>query len=109
MNTRFPRFSGPKDTSQRIAARAPDDFIAIAEPDGIIGPSCCCPASPVVRVLLPPTPRRPHYTDLLLCGHHFRASRQALDACGAIVVELPNVPDDVVEAFLEPVPAQCHD
>lgn len=106
MNTRFSRFPGANDSSQRIAVRPPDDIIPMAEPDEIIRQSCCCPASPVVRVLLPPTPQRPHYTDLLLCGHHLRASRQGLDACGAIIIELPHVPDDIADAFLERIPEQ---
>jgi hypothetical protein len=45
--------------------------------------SCCCPARPAVLVVMPPVPSRPHETDLLLCEHHFRASRQALAAAGA--------------------------
>lgn len=45
--------------------------------------SCCCPARPAVQVIMPPVPDRPHETDLLLCDHHFRASREALAAAGA--------------------------
>jgi hypothetical protein len=51
--------------------------------------SCCCPAQPVVRVIMPPTPRRRHSVDLLLCGHHYRVSRQALAAAGAHIEYLP--------------------
>lgn len=47
--------------------------------------SCCCPAHPAVVVLIPPSPGRSHRTDLLLCRHHYRASRQALAAAGAIL------------------------
>jgi hypothetical protein len=54
--------------------------------------SCCCVATAVVRVVMPPTPARPHETELLLCGHHYRVSRQALAATHASVVELPGVP-----------------
>ena len=32
--------------------------------------SCCCQATPVVKVLIPPSSARPHSVDLLLCGHH---------------------------------------
>ena len=49
----------------------------------------------VVRVLMPPTPVRPHAVDLLLCGHHYRVSRRALEAARAAVRELPGTPDDV--------------
>lgn len=45
--------------------------------------ACCCPGRPVVTVLMPPGQGRSHVTDLLLCGHHFRASRPALHAVGA--------------------------
>lgn len=49
--------------------------------------SCCCPARPVVTVIMPPAPGRLHPVDLLLCGHHFRASRAALTAAGAAVYD----------------------
>jgi len=58
--------------------------------------SCCCVAKAVVRVVMPPTPARPHETELLLCGHHYRVSRQALAAAHARVVELPGVPADTI-------------
>jgi hypothetical protein len=37
----------------------------------------------MVKVVMPPAPGRPHLVDLWLCGHHYRASRQALAAAGA--------------------------
>ena len=49
--------------------------------------ACCCPARPVVRVLIPPAPARPHSVDLLLCGHHYRTSRAALTAAGAVIID----------------------
>jgi len=45
----------------------------------------CCPARPVVAVVMPPVPGRPYPIDLLLCGHHYRASEIALLAAGATV------------------------
>lgn len=51
--------------------------------------ACCCVARAVVRVVMPPTPDRPHETELLLCGHHYRVARGALAAAGARVKELP--------------------
>lgn len=56
------------------------------------GRSCCCSARPMVVALIPASPGRPHQTDLLLCGHHYRASRQALAAAGATVVDLDGMP-----------------
>jgi hypothetical protein len=44
----------------------------------------------MVQVVMPPTPARPHQTDLMLCGHHYRASRAALAAAGAVVRALPD-------------------
>ena len=51
------------------------------------GRACCCPARPVVLVLVPPAPGRPNAADLLLCGHHYRASRVALEAVSAAVLD----------------------
>jgi hypothetical protein len=67
-------------------------------------PACCCPAWPVVRVILPATASRPHEADLLLCAHHFRVSRQALDDAGAVVIELPGHSEDT-ENLLRSIPA----
>jgi hypothetical protein len=61
--------------------------------------ACCCPAQPVVRVIMPPTPKRPHSVDLLLCGHHYRISRQALAAAGARIEAVPGK-EDAAEAAL---------
>lgn len=49
--------------------------------------SCCCPARPVVRVLIPPASERRLPADLLLCGHHYLASKAALAAVGAVVMD----------------------
>ena len=35
-----------------------------------------------------------HSTELMLCGHHYRVSRAALAAAGA-VRELPGTPQDI--------------
>jgi hypothetical protein len=43
----------------------------------------CCPALPVVTVIMPPSPGRPLPADLRLCGHHYRASSATLRAAGA--------------------------
>jgi hypothetical protein len=49
--------------------------------------ACCCPARPVVTVIIPPGPGHPLAEDLLLCGHHYRASRAALRAADAVVYD----------------------
>jgi hypothetical protein len=84
-----------RETRRRVP---PDDRYAPADFRGkwqslltSVNRACCCPAPPVVVVLMLPAPGRPHRTDLLLCRHHCRVSRQALTAARAIVVD----PDDV--------------
>jgi len=57
--------------------------------------ACCCPGKATVLVTIPPSPSRRHSTELLLCGHHYRVSRQSLAAAGAVVRELPGTPSDV--------------
>ena len=48
---------------------------------------------------MPPTKARPHQTDLLLCGHHYRAARTALAAARAVVRALPGISHDI-EAWI---------
>ena len=65
------------------------DLMAIgyrSGPSRLADRSCCCPAVPIVRVLIPPTSVRPQ-VDLLLCRHHYQASRAALAARGAIAID----------------------
>ena len=54
--------------------------------------ACCCPAKPVVVAVMPPSAGRPNQTDLLLCGHHYRVSRQALRRAGAVILDINGVP-----------------
>jgi hypothetical protein len=56
--------------------------------------SCCCPASPVVKAIMPSTASRRHSVDLWLCGHHYRASVAALAKAGARVENLTVLPAD---------------
>jgi len=44
---------------------------------------------------MPPAAPRRHGTDLLLCGHHYRVSRHALEAARAIVTVLPGTSPDI--------------
>jgi hypothetical protein len=57
----------------------------------------------VVRVIMPPTLERQHSVDLLLCGHHYRVSRQALTATGVRVEDLPGKAEAAAAALLETV------
>ena len=45
--------------------------------------ACCCPARPVVTVVIPAGRGRPYQANLLLCGHHYLVSLAALHAAGA--------------------------
>ena len=71
----------------------------------VLGPACCCPAHPVVRVIMPATAARPHRSELLLCGHHYRVSRQALAAANATVTELRGPTGSPPTALLPGFPA----
>jgi hypothetical protein len=74
----------------RRTAAAREQLIAELEravPLDVAARACCCPARPVVTVVMPPTPSRPHSVELLLCGHHFRISRASLQAAGADVYD----------------------
>jgi len=51
----------------------------------------CCPATPAIRVIMPPTAARPHPADLLLCHHHYRASEAVLRAAGASAYDCDGV------------------
>ena len=75
--------------NQAPAPRPLDDLLPSrpVEP-GRAERACCCPARAMVQVTMPPSPTRPHQTELLLCGHHSRVSRQALAAAGARIRDL---------------------
>jgi len=50
--------------------------------------ACCCRAQPVVIAVMPPGGDRQAETDLLLCGHHYRASKAALAEAGATILDM---------------------
>jgi hypothetical protein len=84
------RFFHPAGGGSAPPVRIHDDTIE-ARQAAVVGSACCCPARPVVRVVMPPTAIRLHRTELLLCGHHYRVSRQTLAAANATVTELPGI------------------
>ncbi len=101
MNARFPHTSGRRAS----APGPPHADTAGVSVQAMIGPACCCPANPVVRVVMPATAARPHRTELLLCGHHYRVSRQALAAANATVTELQGPTGNPPDALLPDLPA----
>ncbi len=56
--------------------------------------ACCCPAQPAVIAIMPAANGRGAPADLLLCGHHYRQSRQALAARGATFLDALGYPLD---------------
>ncbi|HEV3380259.1 MAG TPA: hypothetical protein VG142_04700 [Trebonia sp.] len=46
---------------------------------------------------MPPAADRPRWVELLLCAHHFRASRENLAAAGAVVREVAASADSPTE------------
>jgi hypothetical protein len=48
----------------------------------------CCSARPLFLVLLAASDTRPEPAELLLCGHHRRVSRDALNTAHAAVYDL---------------------
>src|SRR5215468_3258345 len=63
-----------------------------AAPFSVTDEACCCPARPVVMVILPATATRTFPEDLLLCGHHFRVNESALRAAGAVAYDATGAP-----------------
>ena len=87
---RFPRRKAEntgRSPGGQAAGTPPEDRAAWPGPHALGDRACCCPARPVVRVLIPPASARPHSVDLLLCGHHYRASCAALAAAGAVIMD----------------------
>ncbi len=93
------RFFHPAGRGNAQPARLHDDTIADRRAVAA-GSACCCPARPVVRVAMPPTATRPRPTELLLCGHHYRVSRDALVTANATVTELPGISDSPLAALV---------
>jgi hypothetical protein len=98
MKPMFPR-TGP-DGSAAGSGSPPLDETLPGRPAWREDRACCCPAQPVVRVIMPPTAERQHSVDLLLCGHHYRVSRPALEAARARIENLPGKADTAEAALL---------
>lgn len=82
---RFPRSErggATQSGSPRGTASPASDWQPL-EPLPTTQPACCCSAHPVVQVLIPSAVPGREPADLLMCGHHFRASREALEVAGA--------------------------
>jgi hypothetical protein len=69
-----------------------DEMAQLGTPIAVNDRACCCPARPMVTVVMPATASRRYPVDLLLCGHHYRVSQAALRAAGALVYDETGVP-----------------
>jgi hypothetical protein len=58
-----------------------------AQPMWLLDMACCCPSRPAVRVVMPASDDRPRPAELLLCGHHYRRSQEALIRAGASICD----------------------
>jgi hypothetical protein len=83
----------------RRAAEAAADDQAAPDPVAVYTPAprysgraCCCAARPAVIAVLPPSAGRPTDTDLLFCGHHYRALLPALAAQGVTILGIGGHP-----------------
>jgi hypothetical protein len=76
------------------AATAAADQAVTSEPTAVwttqryADHACCCAAQPAVVAVMPPGGERQAETDLLLCGHHYRASKAALCAASATILDM---------------------
>ena len=80
-------FGHRKTVTRADRAKLADELAGIGMALGVGERACCCPARPVVRVMMPATATRPEPVDLLLCGHHYRAGQADLRAAGAAVYD----------------------
>jgi len=80
-------FGRRKTVTRADRARLADELAEISMALGVGERACCCPARPVVRVIMPATVTHPDPVDLLLCGHHYRTAQEALRAAGAAVYD----------------------
>ncbi len=77
------RFLRHSTVTRGMRAEPAGDLAQLGRPIAANQRGCCCPARPMVTVIMPPTASRPYPMDLLLCGHHYRVSQAALRAAGA--------------------------
>ena len=94
MNARF------RQASQAPGAGALFGDAASAGPP-LLEQACCCVARAGRHDHPDHGPGRPQETELLLCGHHYRVSRDALAATHARVEELPGTTADAAAWFYD--------
>ena len=80
-------FGHRKSVTRADRVKLAGELAGIGMAPGVGERACCCPARPLVRVMMPATATRAAPVDLLLCGHHYRASQASLHAAGASVYD----------------------
>ena len=63
------RFLRRNTVTRAMRAELANDLAQLGRPIAAGERACCCPARPMVTVMMPPTASRPYPMDLLLCGH----------------------------------------
>jgi hypothetical protein len=86
------RFLRRNPVTRPMRAELADDLAQLGRPIAASERACCCPARPMVTVMMPATASRPYPIDLLLCGHHYRVSQAALRAAGAAAYDQAGAP-----------------
>lgn len=97
MNTNFPRTQTARPAEPDARPSPPPPALPTAphidwRAARLASRSCCCSARPAVIAVMPAAAGRPHQTDLLLCWHHYRASRDGLKSAGAKILNLAGSP-----------------
>jgi hypothetical protein len=54
--------------------------------------------------VMPATTRRPQPVELLLCGHHYRVSRDALEKAGAVICDSRVILPEPSDEGAQPTP-----
>jgi hypothetical protein len=93
MSARFPHRKAAGALTQAHAPTTPEAASGPApllRDDSTPVPSsaCCCPARPLVKVIIPAGRAHPEPVDLWLCGHHWRVSAEALAGVGATIYDV---------------------
>lgn len=86
------RFVHRNIVTRAMRAELVGELAELGTPIAVNERACCCPAKPMVTVVMQPNARRPYPVDLLLCGHHYRVSQAALRAAGAAAYDETGVP-----------------
>ena len=88
-HSRCSRFADRSNTLPDAERIPPDDALVASAYRRILvqaDRACCCSAKPSVLAIMPPSPSRPHRTELLLCMHHYRASSRGLSSAHALII-----------------------